>query len=257
MDKRPEKENQDENSPIKEKLSRATIDKLYGDEYDKISLLLKDMEKNTKEYFKDIEKKLLEKFKEFNSNLENYFVILSNKLSEAFGFDEENIDEETIKLIQNNTKKHFDKIIKMKNIHEQILDSIKMATSILIKSLDISNSLDKDKPIREFLEKEFTNIVNSWLFVKIDFENFNLTRTINNSNLNNDFKEFIYKVCQNNNFVMNIGPIKRTDEALNAFEYEEVSNQDSTMISENFRNLTKMKINKIRNADYPFQLSSS
>ena len=265
MDKNQEKENKDENdnniildndrkSPTKEKLSRATIDSLYGDEYDKISLLIKDMEKNTQKYLNDIQDKLTEKFKEFNSNLENYFVILSNKLSEAFGFDEENIDEETIKLIQNNTKKHFDKIIKMKNIHEQILDSIKMAMSILINSLDISKSLDKDKPIREFLEKEFTNIVNSWLFVKIDFENFNLTRTINNSNLDNDFKEFIFKVCQNNNFVMNIGPIKRTDETLNAYEYEEVSNQDSTMISENFRNLTKMKINKIRNADSPFEL---
>ena len=118
--------------------------------------------------------------------------------------------------------------------------------SILFNSLDIAKILDKDKPIREFLEKEFTNIVNSWLFVKLDFENFNLTKTINNSNLDDDFKEFIYKVCQNNNFVMNIGPIRRTDENLNAFEYEEVSSQDSTMITENFRNLTKMKINKIR-----------
>ena len=242
------------NRPSKERLSKETIDTLYGDEYKKISLLMKDMENNTKKYFKEVEEKLMDKFREFNANLENYFVILSNKLSEAFGFGEENIDEETIKLIQNNTKKNIDKIIKMKNIHEQILESIKMAMSILFNSLDIAKILDKDKPIREFLEKEFTNIVNSWLFVKLDFENFNLTKTINNSNLDDDFKEFIYKVCQNNNFVMNIGPIRRTDENLNAFEYEEVSSQDSTMITENFRNLTKMKINKIRNADYPFQL---
>ena len=251
MDKENQEENiniinidNKENHPSKERLSKETIDTLYGDEYNKISLLIKEMENNTKKYFKEVEQKLMDKFRDFNANLENYFVILSNKLSEAFGFGEENIDEETIKLIQNNTKKNFDKIIKMKNIHEQILESIKMAVSILFNSLDIAKILDKDKPIREFLEKEFTNIVNSWLFVKLDFENFNLTKTINNSNLDDDFKEFIYKVCQNNNFVMNIGPIRRTDENLNAFEYEEVSSQDSTMITENFRNLTKMKIYK-------------
>ena len=114
MDK--EKDNQEENinitniddkgnRPSKERLSKETIDTLYGDEYKKISLLMKDMENNTKKYFKEVEQKLMDKFRDFNANLENYFVILSNKLSEAFGFGEENIDEETIKLIQNNTKK--------------------------------------------------------------------------------------------------------------------------------------------------------
>ena len=265
MEISPEKDNKKEKSnititinkgrsPKKEKLSRETIERFYGDEYNKISLLIEEMENKTKEYFHDIEKKLSDKFKEFNSNLENYFLILSKKLSEAFGFKEENnIDEEKIKLIQNNTKSHFDKIIKIKNIHEQILESIKMSISILFNSFDISKSLDKDKPIREFLEKEFTNIVNSWLFVKIDFDNFNLIKTINNSNLNNDFKEFIYKVCQNNNLIMDIGPIKKADENLNV--YEDVSAQEYLMISENYRNLTKMKINKIKDADKPFHFT--
>ena len=175
-------------------LSRKTTNNLYGEEYDKISLSIKEMEEQTKKYFKDIGNKLEEKFKEFNLNLNNNFVKLSNKFSKAFGLDEENVDQEKAKFLQNNTKKYLEQLIKIKNMIEQIIDSIKMEISILINSLDISKSLEEEKPIPKFLAKEFNNIVNSWIFIKLDFENFNLTKTINSSNIDNDFKDFIYKV---------------------------------------------------------------
>ena len=237
-------------------LSRKTTNNLYGEEYDKISLSIKEMEEQTKKYFKDIGNKLEEKFKEFNSNLNNNFVKLSNKFSKAFGLDEENVDQEKAKFLQNNTKKYLEQLIKIKNMIEQIIDSIKMEISILINSLDISKSLEEEKPIPKFLAKEFNNIVNSWIFIKLDFENFNLTKTINSSNIDNDFKDFIYKVCQNKNFIMSIGPVKGSDEILNAYDYEEIQKQDSILMAENCKNLTKMKVNKIRNADIPFKLDN-
>jgi hypothetical protein len=214
------------------------------------------MEEQTKKYFKDIGNKLEEKFKEFNLNLNNNFVKLSNKFSKAFGLDEENVDQEKAKFLQNNTKKYLEQLIKIKNMIEQIIDSIKMEMSILINSLDISKSLEEEKPIPKFLAKEFNNIVNSWIFIKLDFENFNLTKTINSSNIDNDFKDFIYKVCQNKNFIMSIGPVKGSDEILNAYDYEEIQKQDSILMAENCKNLTKMKVNKIRNADIPFRLDN-
>ena len=237
-------------------LSRKTTNNLYGEEYDKISLSIKEMEEQTKKYFKDIGNKLEEKFKEFNLNLNNNFVKLSNKFSKAFGLDEENVDQEKAKFLQNNTKKYLEQLIKIKNMIEQIIDSIKMEMSILINSLDISKSLEEEKPIPKFLAKEFNNIVNSWIFIKLDFENFNLTKTINSSNIDNDFKDFIYKVCQNKNFIMSIGPVKGSDEILNAYDYEEIQKQDSILMAENCKNLTKMKVNKIRNADIPFKLDN-
>ena len=258
MDK--EKNNQEQENKINEepasneRLSRTAINTVYGDEYDKIKVSIKEMEEKTKKYFKDIENHLGEKFREFNLNLENNFVKLNDKFSKAFGLDEESVDQEKVKLIQGKTKKYLDQLKKIKNMHEQILESIKIEMSILINSLDISKSLEKEKPIQKFLEKEFTNVINSWLFIKLDFENFNLIKTINNSNLDDDFKDFIYKVCQNKNFVMNIGPTKKNDESLNAFDYEEIQYQDSTMITENYKNITKMNVNKIRDADSPFEL---
>ena len=238
-------------------LSRKTTNNLYGEEYDKISLSIKEMEEQTKKYFKDIGNKLEEKFKEFNLNLNNNFVKLSNKFSKAFGLDEENVDQEKAKFLQNNTKKYLEQLIKIKNMIEQIIDSIKMEMSILINSLDISKSLEEEKPIPKFLAKEFNNIVNSWIFIKLDFENFNLTKTINSSNIDNDFKDFIYKVCQNKNFIMSIGPVKGSDEILNAYDYEEIQKQDSILMAENCKNLTKMKVNKIKDADVPFQLDDN
>ena len=164
------------------------------------------------------------------------------------------IDKNMLKTL---TKKYLDQLVKIKNMHEQILDSIKMGISILINSLDISKHLEEEKPIPKFLSKEFNNIVNSWLFIKLDFENFNLTKTINSSNIDNDFKEFLYKVCQNKNFIMGIGAVKTNDESLNAFDYEEIQKQESILITENYKNLTKMKVNKIRNADIPFNLDDN
>ena len=243
-----------EPNPNRQKLSQSIINNLFGDEYNEKISLMKKMEEKTKKYFKEVENQLLEKFREFNINIENYFIKLSNKLSDAFGIDIEKIDEETSKLIQNNTKKYFDKLANMNKIHEQILESIKMEISILINSLDISKNLDKEKPIRNFLEKEFTNVIKSWLFIKLDFENFNFIKTINNSSLDKDFREFLYKVCQNKNFVMNIGPTKGPDDNINIYDYEELKSQDSTMINENYKNLTKMKINKIRFIDANFEL---
>ena len=213
------------------------------------------MEKQTKKYIKDIEKQLNEKFEEFNENLRNYFFKLTNKYSKAFGLDEENIAQEKSKVLQRDTKKYLDKLIKIKNLHEQILENIKVEMSILINSLDISNSLEDHNPIGKFLEKEFNNIVNSWLYIKLEFEKFNLTKTISNSNLDEHLKNSIYKISQNKNIIMNISPAKKKQENPNV-DYQEIQKQDLTIISEKCNNITKIKINQIKNADIPFKLNS-
>ena len=231
------------------------IESLYGEEYDKVASSIKEMENQTKNYIKDIEKQLDTKFKEFNTNLKNNFSKLTIKFSKAFGLDEENIAQEKSKLLQRDTKKYLDQLIKIKNIHEQILESIKVEMSILINSLDISKSLEEHNPIQKFLEKEFNNIINSWLFIKLNFDDFNLTKAINSSNLDDDFKNFVYKICQNKNIVMNISPARKNQENKN-IDYKEMQKQDLIMISEKYNDITKIKINQIKNVDIPFKLKS-
>ena len=232
---------------------KINIKNLYGEEYDKLLSSMKEIEEKTKKYFNDVEKVLLGKFEIFNSNLEKYFVNLGNQFAQAFDIKEENIDKETIKLIKSRTKKSFEMMNRIKNMQEQILESIKLSISVLFNLLNIPKYFEKEKPVQEFLEQEFNNIINSWLFFKLEFENFNLTKSINNSDLNKDLKEFMYKVCQNKKYVMNVGSSKRNVQGNPTFEYEQIKEQDSAMISENSENLTKMRMNNILNADEIFE----
>jgi hypothetical protein len=139
-------------------------------------------------------------------------------------------------------------------MQNQILESIKETTSILMSALKISENLGKEKPIQHFLEKEFTNIINSWLFIKIDIEKFNFAKTINNAELDENFKGFIYKVCQNKNFIMNIGPSSSTCDDLNKYSLDDLNQNDAIIISDNYKNLTRLKINKVNNADSYFNI---
>ena len=231
------------------------IESLYGEDYDKVASSLKEMEEQTKNYIKDIEKQLDSKFKEFNENFKNNFLKLTNIYSKAFGLDEENIPQEKSKLLQRDIKKYFDQLIKLKHLHEQILESIKMEMSILINSLEISKFFEEKNPIRKFLVKEFNNIIKSWLFIKLDFDDFNLTKTINSSNLDEDFKKFIYKIYQNKNIILNISPSKRNQENQN-IDYQEIQKQDLIIISGKYNDITKIKINQIKNVDIPFKLKN-
>ena len=233
-------------------ISRNTIKNVYGNEYDQIMRSFHNMEEKTKNYFDSVIKQLEQKYEDFNSNIHKHFLEVTNKFTEAFKLDEENINEQKSNLIQKYSKEYLSQLTKIVNMEEQILQSIKETITILLNSLDISKTLDKEKPIQHFLEKEFTNIIKSWLFIKLDIEKFNFAKSINNSDLDNNFKDFLSKVCQGKNFIMNIGPTQMFEDELNEFGFEEKNDKDEKMISDNFRNLTRLKINKIRNADAYF-----
>ena len=222
-----------------------------GSIYEQTKNSLKNMEDNIKNYFNDITKILEKKYEEFNSNIHNHIEKLTNKLTKLFNLDE-NVDEQKLNIIQNYTKEHIDQLNKIINMQNQILQSLQETTNILLSTYDISNSLDKEKPIQYFLEKEFENIVNSWVFLKLDIEKFNFAKSINKSSLNDNFKNFIYQVCQDKNFIMNIGPPYILIDELNELKYDKAKNNDLQMLSSNFNNLARLKINKIGGAEHCF-----
>lgn len=235
-------------------ISRATINSVYGNNYDTILASIKHTEETTKKFFKETTKSLEEKYKAFNKNISEYFMNLTNKFTEAFNLTDDNINVEKSALIQKYSKEYLEQLSKIGNMQNQILESIKETTSILMSALKISENLGKEKPIQHFLEKEFTNIINSWLFIKLDIEKFNFAKTINNSELDENFKGFIYKVCQDKNFIMNIGPSSSVYDDLNQYNLDDLNQNDAIIISDNYQNLTRLKINKVNNADSYFNL---
>lgn len=236
------------------KISRSTINSVYGNNYDMILASIKNTEETTKKFFKDTSKSLEEKYRTFNKNIYEYFLSLTNKFTQAFNLNDDNINDKKSSLIQKYSKEYLEQLSKIGNMQNQILESIKETTSILMSALEISENLGKEKPIQHFLEKEFTNIINSWLFIKLDIEKFNFAKTINNAELDENFKGFIYKVCQNKNFIMNIGPSSSSYDELNQYSLDDLNQNDAIIISDNYKNLTRLKISNVNNADSYFNM---
>ena len=246
-------------------IPRETIRNVYGNEFEDIAILLKLEEDNTKQYFHDIMTGLEERYQQFNMNMNTHFIDLTNKITEAFKIDNNNtintknlgLQNEKSGLIQKYSKEYVERIKKIISMHKQIFECIKETISILFNFLDISKSLDKEKPIQEFLGKEFESIIKSWLFLKLDIEKFDFAQALNSSDLDNNFKNFIFKVCQGKNFVMNITSPKQylfeenmnnlTSKIKEKLLAEKIKNKN--ILKENCNNLVKLKITNVNDAD--------
>ena len=251
-------ENKEENKEeIKEEINKEILKNVYGNDYEQIIKSFKEMEDKTKNYFNNIIKELDKKYEEFNSNIHKQFLDNTNKYTNAFKLDD-NVNEEKSNLIHEYTKEYLDKTTKIIKMQEQILESIKETIKILINSLDISRTFDDKKPIQNFMEKEFTNIINSWLFIKLDTEKFNFAKSIKNSNLDDYFKEFIYKVCKDKDFIMKIGPDVIFEDELNDYkDYDDLDKNDETILSNICRNLSRLKISDAKLEDDYFNSVSN
>ena len=203
--------NQDEEETNSE-IPRETLRSVYGNDFEDLAVILKNEEDNNKLYFHEIMTGLEERYQQFNINMNTHFIDLTNKITEAFKIDNNsniqnnNLNNQNAKsaLIQKYSREYIERIKKIINMHRQISDCIKETISILFNFLDISKSLDKEKPIQEFLGKEFKKIIKSWMFLKLDIEKFDFAQALNESDLDNNFKNFIFKICQGKNFVMNM-----------------------------------------------------
>ena len=243
-------------------IPRETLRNVYGTGFEDLTILLKLEEDTTKQYFHDIIPGLEERYQQFNINMNTHFIDLTNKITEAFTLDNNlnnnlNNQKEKSVIIQRYSKEYLERTRKIISMHKQIFECIKETISILFNFLDISKSLDKEKPIQEFLGKEFNNIIKSWLFLKLDIEKFDVAQALNDSDLDNNFKNFIFKVSQGKNFVMNINCPKQylfeenmnnlTSKIKEKLLAEKIKNKN--ILRDNCNNLVKLKMTNITDAD--------
>ena len=199
------------NEEEEEIVSRETLNSIYGENYDKIKVKLLDTENDAINYLSDTISSLQVKYKEFNTDINSHFRNLTSKITDAFKLN--NSSSEEIKgttkekkeiLIKKYSNEYIQDLQKIINIHEQIFNNIKNTISIFYDFLDISKILSKEKPINEFFSKEFKNIIENWLYMQIDFSNFDFTKAVNDSNFDTDLKNLIITIRKNQNFIMNI-----------------------------------------------------
>ena len=253
-----------------ENVSRETLNSIYGDNYDIIKLKLLDTENEAINYLTDTISVLQVKYKNFNTDINTHFRDLTSKITDAFKLN--NNQEENAKnskkdnkeiLIQKYTKDYIEQLQKIINIHQQIFKNIKNTISIFYNFLDISKFIGKEKPINEFFSKEFKNIIENWLFMQIDLENFDFTKAINESNFDTDLKSLLLNTRKNKNFIMNISNptkymkiCKKNFDKLHPDKARKLSllyEKNKKIMTENHDNLFKLKMRNVFYIDKYFE----
>ena len=243
-------------------IPRETLVSVYGDNYDLVQLNIQNTEKEAMNYFSITLDELKIKYDEFNTNINSHFNRVTNKITKAFGLNnpsEDSKDSQRNSLIQKHSNEYIEQINKIINMHQQIFSHLKDSISIFFNFLDITKFLNKQKPIKEFLNKEFDNIIQNWLFLKINLENYNFAKAINKSKLDPDFKNFIFKICKDKSFIMDISSgIEYMEKSKKKFEdlTEEVQSKinsnmknNKKIMEDNHNNLVKLSMNNIFSVD--------
>ena len=248
-----------------DRITRETLNSIYGDNYDSIQLNMQIMENEAISYFKTTTEELQEKYKEFNININSHFNGVTNKIANVFKLNNPNEDVKNVQrnsLIRKYSNEYLEQLNKIINMHEQIFKNVKDSISIFFKYLEISKFLDKEKPIQEFISKEFENIIQNWLFLKINVENFNFAKAIYETKLDDDFKNFIFKICKDKNFVMGISSnlnymidsnknIENLDERIQD-TIKEIKTNNKKIMEDNQNNLIKLTMNNVFSVDKYF-----
>jgi len=142
-------------------------------------------------------------------------------------------------------------------MNEQIFENIKKNINILINFIDItSKSLDRKDPTHAFLDKEFKNIINNWMFLNINFQNYDFIKVLNNDDIREDMKNILFNVCENKSFYMKIDNnkniskdifsknLKRCNKQLSYLKFNEINDIDSYFSKNDlqFQNLKTLEI---------------
>ena len=223
-------------------LPKETLTSIYGENYDSIQIKMQTTEKEKIDYFTSILAELKNKYNEFNMNINSHFKEVTNKIAKVFKINNQSEDVKDAQrnsFIQKYSNEYLEQLTKIMDTHDQIFNHIKDSIAIFFSFLDITKILDRKKPIQEFINKEFNSIIKNWLFLKINLENYNFAKAINRSDLDSDFKNFIFKICKDKNYVMNI--ISRKDYMiLSKKNFDDLNDEIQTKINSEMENNKKM-----------------
>ena len=241
---------------------------IYGDEIQKIIKSIEDLHSFSINYFISEICDIRNDYQIFYSELNNNINKNASKMVKYFKLEEVLNGKEDKEKRDMVLKINSDKITILKMIlstHSQIIETIKQNIKCLKTFLSICQTFDKNT-IHQFYEKEFDNIARNWLILKLNFEKFNFSKTLGDSNLDQNFKDFILKTCQCKNLSMTIQNPKyyfgEDNKKITLSAEEEKKRRlkkenDIKTISENQNNIIKLKMKNINEVDGYFIKTTS
>ena len=217
-----------------------------SNEATEISNVLDKLESTSKNFIENFDS-MLEKFKENNKLFLADIDLYKEKIlsdyskiadpNEKLSLKNKKLDSDS--RFKNLTGKPIQLINKMIVLYTSLFDNVKSNMDMISHFLKLGKNLDSKKTLPEFFSQEFKNIVDSWLFMKLDFDNFNMNDALAKSDLDENFKGFIAKIYKKKTMSIYIEHVKgeiETEETKKKIEAQ------IKYIKENAPNSTKLTL---------------
>ena len=217
---------------------------VYDEEIYGVINQLKEEVNNAREYMNQSNSefsKLNEKFvDEIISHLKNKASLYEN----LFNLKNDDIPKSSSIELKLYTKKTIKSLKKMVKVYSQIFESIKQTFNIFFSFLNISKYINSAEPTYDFYLDKFRDIINSWLFMKLDVNKCDFSEALNKLHFEENFKKLILNINKSKLLHLNlVFPIK-----INPIEdIKDEINKNIKIISENQLSLTELNIQNLKN----------
>ena len=240
-----EDENINEKNYEEKKEDYLKLKNVFDDEIYDVINQLKEESNISKEYISKTSKEILKLNKSFIDDIISNIKYKAYLYEDLFNLNKEESHKSTIdlKIYTKKTIKSFEKISKL---HSQILDTIKQHIEIYKNFLNISKYLNSQNPSDEFILNKLEEIINSWLFIKLDFEKINFNDALKNCSLEENFKKLILDVSKTKKLYLRFEFPKINPDIEND-RNKQIINKHIEVIAENQQNIIGMKIENLDN----------
>ena len=233
---------------------------IYGNKIESILNSINEIKSSSIDYFNSELDEVKNNYDIFHYEIKNNINLLASKMIKSFKLEDNLFGEEDKEKKEMILKMTQEKLVIIKNIfftHTQILETVKQDLYLLKKFLSLCKDFDKIKsPINNFYEKELENMAKNWLLLKLNFENFDINKAINESNIDQNLKDFVIKTCQCKSLSITIQNPKNYYEEKIPNEEEKKrrlkKEEDINNIVENQNNIIKLKMKNVNEADSYF-----
>ena len=150
----------------KNKYNKDILNFIYGNEIFSIIDEISKFKNDSKNFLREIDSELNIKYDYFKDETLKYINSTTNQIINAFHIDLSNINENNIKIVKGFANEKLKLLNRVLSLYKQIREIISQNFLILNNFLKNFN-LNHEHPIQEFFGKEFNNIINSWLFIKL------------------------------------------------------------------------------------------
>ena len=208
---------------------------------------LKEETISSKEYISKSSEEILKLNESFKEDIVSYIKDKTSLYEDLFNLNKGESQKSTIEL-KIYTKKTIKSLKKILKLHSQIIETIKQNIEIYKNFLNISKYLNSQNPSEEFFFNKFEDIINSWLYLKLDFEKFNFNDAIKNCTLEENFKKLILDMSKSRKLYLKFEFPTITSNDNNEYD-KKIFKKNIETIIDNQPNLIGMEVENLEDFD--------